>query len=340
MRCAWSWSACCRDPSGCGERRLPRTEKTAGGSVTFPRCYASIGVFDGCHRGHQLIFQQVLSRAADGGGRPVVVTFDPYPGEVLAPERPAARLQSAGLKRRFLLEMGFRGILELVFSRAMARMEPRDFVEQVLLAHLDLVELHIGYDFRFGRDRGGGIEELESLGRSRGFQVTRVPALLEEGLPISSSRLRRALRDGDVEAAWRWLGRPHCLEGEVVRGRGEGSRILFPTANLKCDPRILLPRCGVYVVEAEVGDEVCGGVMNIGRRPTVTGGDGVHVEVHLFDWDRDVAGRTLQVFLLGWLRPEEHFASVDALRAAIAEDIARGRAHLSRLAQGGPAVRG
>ncbi|MBU1702522.1 MAG: bifunctional riboflavin kinase/FAD synthetase [Candidatus Eisenbacteria bacterium] len=303
------------------------------GKGIFKRAYATIGVFDGIHRGHQLIFYQMLQRARHKGGRCVLVTFDPYPGEIFAPNNPIRRLQTEDQKRRFLVELGFEGMLVVGFSRELSQMSPGSFLDEILLAQLDLEELYVGYDFRFGRDREGGIEELESLSRSRGFRVFQVPALVDEGMPISSSRIRQALLAGDVASARRWLGRPHALEGRVVRGRGEGTRLLFPTANLELDPRILLPKDGVYVVQVEVETQVRGGVMNIGRRPTLTKSTFSNVEVHLFDWNLDLVGKTLQVHILTRIRSEKRFRSVEALKKAIQDDMSQARAALSRMGE-------
>jgi riboflavin kinase/FMN adenylyltransferase len=228
------------------------------------------------------------------------------------------------------MELGFDGMFEIGFSRELSKLPPGRFLDEIVLANLDLRELHIGYDFRFGHDRQGGFEELERLSRTRGFGVFQVPALVEGGLPISSSRIRKALLAGEVESAWRWLGRPHALEGRVVRGRGEGAKLLFPTANLELEPRILMPGDGVYVVQVEVEAQVRGGVMNIGRRPTLTRSRASVIEVHLLDWEDDLLGRTLQVHMLARLRGERRFPSLEALKGAIQADINRAREILAR----------
>jgi riboflavin kinase/FMN adenylyltransferase len=304
-----------------GQGRGPSNRR---GSV-FSKAVATIGVFDGIHRGHQMIFQQVLRRAEETRGSSVVVTFDPYPGEVFRPEVSGRRLQTPAQRRRLLLELGFHGVVELVFSTRMAQLSPAQFFENVLLAHADLRELYTGYDFRFGRDREGSFLELQALGAERGIEVLQVPALVEGGTPISSSRIRSALAEGDIDSANCLLGRPHALEGRVRRGRGEGARLLVPTANLEIDPRILLPQRGVYIVEADVEGRPLAGVMNVGCRPTLTRDEESHVEVHILDWDGDLVGKSLQVFMMRRLRPEARFPSLEALRSAIRADIARAR---------------
>lgn len=306
-----------------------RATRRRGGDV-FAKAVATIGVFDGVHRGHQLIFQQVLRRAQETAGSSVVVTFDPYPVEVFQPGSAAGRLQTSAQRRRLLLELGFHGIVELVFSRGLARLSPERFFREVLLACMDLRELYIGYDFRFGRDREGSFSDLQSLGAERGIHVLQVPALVEGGVPISSSRIRSALREGDVDSVNCWLGRPHVVEGRVGRGRGEGSRLLLPTANLEVDERILLPQRGVYVVEIDVAGRLLGGVMNVGRRPTLTDDEESHVEVHILDWDGDLLGRSLQVYVLKRLRPEVRFPHLEALRSAVQADILQAREWLGR----------
>jgi riboflavin kinase/FMN adenylyltransferase len=303
------------------------------GGVTFPKVVACIGVFDGMHRGHQLIFYQVLNRAAELGGSAVVVTFDPYPVEVFRPEVGRQRLQNPAQKRRFLLESGFHGILELRFSREMAATGPVAFVEEVLLAHLELAELYVGYDFRFGQGRSGGIEELEALGERWGFRTVRVPALVDLGLPVSSSRIRKALEAGDLPLATRLLGRPHAVAGRVVPGQGLGGRHLVPTANLAVDPRVLRPRRGVYVAEADLEGELHPAVLNWGRRPTV-GGSEETLEVHFLSEVPDLLGRELEIHLLEYLRPEREFGDLEELRKAIEQDIRRAKAWFQRAEAG------
>jgi riboflavin kinase/FMN adenylyltransferase len=286
------------------------------------------------------MFRSVREAARRIGGASVVVTFDPYPVEVFRPERRGSRLLTPAQKRRLTLELGLDEMLELPFSWELARIPADRFVDEILLEHLDLREIYVGYDFRFGRDREGDASTLRRLGESRGFRTIEVPPVMDGDLPISSSRIRAALAEGDVSAAAAWLDRPYAVEGIVVTGRGEGARLLVPTANLRTDRRLLLPGGGVYVADVEWGSGRRQGVVNIGRRPTLTEDVESTVEVHLLDWEGDLRGETLQVHLLHRLRREIKFPSLEALREAIRADVASARGWLSAGGSEGPRRRG
>jgi riboflavin kinase/FMN adenylyltransferase len=302
------------------------------------RVVATIGAFDGLHRGHQLLIARVRERARTESARPVLVTFDPHPDAVLRDPPLAGELTPRDEKAARLRALGISEAVVLPFDRELAQREPEDFVESQLLARFDLVGLVIGYDFRFGRRGAGDGEQLIAIGRRKGFWVeSHAPVCWAEG-PISSTRIRAALAEGDVESAATMLGRPYAVAGQVTSGRGLGSRELVPTANIAPPPGKLLPATGVYLVESGGDVPVRGGVAHVGPAPTVGRAEVHCIEAHLFDLRADLCGRTLEVGFLERLRGGTQFPDLDALRAAIGADIekARNRLAVRRGAAGRP----
>jgi riboflavin kinase/FMN adenylyltransferase len=296
------------------------------------RAVATIGVFDGVHRGHRLLLDRVVARAAGEGVLSLAVTFDPPPDAVLSPQDEPFQITLHGEKEAILRSLGIQRLLVLPFSKRMAAMSPREFVLGVLLRDLDLVGLVIGYDFRFGRGSAGDVQLLEAVGAERGFWIDEVPAVRFGEAPISSTRIRDALARGAVSEAAGMLGRPFAVTGRVVGGRALGRRVLVPTANVEVESGQMLPARGVYLVEVSIGEGIRAGVAKVGPSPTVGGereGERV-VEVHLLDFAGDLRGSRLTVRFLEWIRAERRFADLAALRAAIDEDIRWATAYLRR----------
>jgi len=280
----------------------------------------TIGNFDGLHRGHKRILRKVLSRAREEGGTSALVTFEPHPLKVLQPDRAPALILTQGQRRDILSYLGLQVLVEVPFDRTLASREAGDFVGD-LARLLAPREIYIGDDFRFGRGRLGDIALLKSLEASLGFRATAVPKLQVDGGDVSSTRIRGLLTAGQMEAAVRLLGRPYILEGEVRHGDGRGASLGFPTANLTLENE-LVPALGVYVVAVDLGESLfLPGVANLGRRPTF-GHEEVALEVHLLRGGRDLYGKTVRVFFFRFLRPEQKFASVEALLEAIRADAA------------------
>lgn len=294
----------------------------------------SIGVFDGVHRGHQVVLETLRAEAARGGERTLVVTLDPHPIEVLRPGS-APPLLSTPVERCGLLEE-FGGspdaVLVQCFDRGIAALTAGEFLRHVVPPEARLRHLVLGHDFRMGRDRSGGPEELTELGQREGFHVVRVAASSEDGAPVSSSRIRSLLAEGDVRAAAELLAHPYRIEGEVVKGRGVGRTLDFPTANVDIsDVRKLLPAHGVYAVRVCLPGEAARrpGVMNLGVRPTFADGRGTKLEVHLPGFRGELVGSRLTVDLVERIREERRFEGPGALAAAIAADVAEARKILS-----------
>ncbi|MDD2869824.1 bifunctional riboflavin kinase/FAD synthetase [Neomegalonema sp.] len=301
----------------------------------------AIGNFDGLHLGHQALLSATRRQAQALGAPFGVVTFEPHPRAFFAPEAPPFRLTPARAKAHILQESGVEILHQVDFDAELAAMTPEAFVDQVLVEGLGISHLAAGADFRFGAGRAGDMAFLARVGPERGFSVQSV-ALIEgpQGVELSSSAARRALAEGRPEEAARILGRPHRIEGVVSKGDQRGRTIGFPTANLGLDG--LQPLAfGVYAVRArlakdsgEIGagvEEDQGGrgplwkgVANLGLRPTFAGA-APRLEVHLFDVDEDLYGRTLIVEMIAFLRPERRFDGLEALKAQIRTDSLEAR---------------
>jgi len=300
--------------------RLPRP---------LPRVVLTLGNFDGVHVGHQEIVGRAVREARNVGGQAIALTFEPHPIAVLAPERAPPILQSLHDRLALLRDLGLGVTVLERFTRRFAALSPDAFVEDFLLRHLELLHVVVGYNVTFGRNRAGSVETLRELGARRGFAVDVVGPVSVDGEDVSSTRLRTLLLAGDVARARRLLGRPHALRGRVVAGDRRGRTLGFPTANLHLRSHLVLPADGVYAVRANVDGRRRDGVLNIGVRPTFAGRRRT-VEVHLLDFTGDVYGAWLVVELVERLRGEVAFAGPDALRAAIAADVARARDMLAR----------
>jgi riboflavin kinase/FMN adenylyltransferase len=294
------------------------------GSASFPASLrggaATLGNFDGVHRGHVAVLDALRAAAREVGGPSVVYTFDPAPTAVLVPERHPPRLLSLEARVAELHAAGVDVVVVERFSRALAAHPARWFAEQVVGRRLGARAVVLGWDARFGRGREGSAESLRE--HLPGVLVRELPALTADGTPVSSSRVRALVAEGDVTNAAALLGRPHRLHGTVVHGDARGRTIGFPTANLLLDTE-LLPAHGVYAVRARA-DGIEGtfpGVMNLGVRPTVDGSR-LSVEVHLLGWSGDLYGAGMTVDLVQRVREERRFPSLDALVAQIRADAA------------------
>jgi len=294
-----------------------------------PVAVATIGVFDGFHRGHRQVVRRARERADRVRGRLVVFTFDEHPEVVLRGIDPLPRLSTPAETAGLLMDAGADEVRFLRFDAALARKTPERFLVEHVFSTQRLAGLVVGYDFAMGRGRAGDPGALAALGARLGFRVEAVPAAEDGGGPISSTRIRGALAEGRVAEAAAWLGRPYRLRGTVVAGEGRGRTLGFPTANLRVHPRKLRPRHGVYAVRVDGADlEGAPGVANLGIRPTF--GEGREsVEVHLLEFRGDLLGASLTVSLVEGLRPEVKFKNAKELEAQIGDDATRARALLA-----------
>ncbi|WP_231975285.1 bifunctional riboflavin kinase/FAD synthetase [Geopseudomonas guangdongensis] len=289
-------------------------------------CVATIGNFDGVHRGHQGVLARLRERAAQAGLPSCVVIFEPQPREFFAPDKAPARISSLREKLELLRACGVDQVLCLTFNRRLRELSANQFVHQILVEGLGVVHLEVGDDFRFGCDRAGDFDLLVEAGQREGFSVESAATIALDGVRISSTRVREVLAAADFAMAERLLGRPYCISGRVLHGQKLGRQLGAPTANLRLN-RLRPALQGVYLVSTELDGRRCAGVANIGTRPSVDGDGRAHLEVHLLDFSGDLYGRRLAVQFHRKLRDEQRFASLEALKSAIAADIAAARAH-------------
>jgi riboflavin kinase/FMN adenylyltransferase len=293
------------------------------GPPAFPASKAppvvAVGNFDGVHRGHQALVGAAVRRARETEGPAIALTFDPHPARILKPERAPRSLMTLEHKSECLAALGVDVLAVLPFTAELAAESPEGFVGRVLMGALQARAVVVGEGFRFGRGRAGDVLELQRLGEHLGFEVLAVPAVLHEGRPVSSTRIRESLALGDVATAAALLGRPYFVEGAVVRGDGRGRQLGIPTANLEVANEIL-PRPGVYAARVRIpSGELWPSVVNVGRRPTF-GGDALTVEAHLLGFEADLYGQSLRLLFEARLRDERAFPGREALVAQIRED--------------------
>jgi riboflavin kinase/FMN adenylyltransferase len=285
--------------------------------------HLALGMFDGVHVGHQAVLARAVEAAARHGGMAGVMTFDPHPIRLLAPDKaPSAVLTTLRHKAQLVSRLGIGLFVPLPFDAALAQLEADEFFQQLLAAPIRT--LAVGEDWRFGRDRRGDVEFLRARAAGAGFQLEVVPPVMMAGERVSSTRIRQAIRDGSLEAAGRMLGRPYTVCGQVVAGRKLGRQLGFPTANVASGEE-LTPPDGVWAVRvAMAGGEVLPAVANLGVRPTVDGTTRV-LEVHVLDFSGDLYGCEIEVEFVRFLRPEQRFGSLELLREQIQEDAAAAR---------------
>ncbi len=289
----------------------------------LPHPLATVGNFDGVHLGHQRIFATLRERVEPVGGTVVAITFNPHPQKVLHPDSAPRLIATREQKIRLLGAAGAEVMLDLPFTRELAGLSPEEFVQRTLLRGLAIREIHVGRNFRFGRDRAGDFETLERLGRKHGFAAVPITGVRHGGERISSSRVRKALGAGDVRLAAELLGREEELTGTVVEGDRRGRAIGFPTANLAVDNE-LIPFTGVYVTRLVVDGRPLPSVTNIGSRPTFPGA-GNAVETHVLGFDGDLYGRRVALRFVERLRDERRFAGREELVDQIRADVEQAR---------------
>ena len=292
------------------------------------KAVVTIGMFDGIHRGHREVLSEIRRRAEGVGGRSVLVTFHPHPLTIVRPEWAPAMLTTPVEKKEILAESGLDYAVFLAFTPMLAAYTPRRFVEEILVERVNVGELVVGYDHRFGKGREGDADMLKELGAELGFAVDVVGPVTSQGEAISSTKIRQALLEGDVEAARRGLGRPYSLRGLVVRGDQRGRTLGFPTANLEVrgggEGGKLIPPPGIYAVRGTVRSGTFDGALHIGPRPTFRGSPPT-IEVHLLGFDEDIYGEEVRMDFVKYLREVRPFNTSEALVQQMKEDVEQAR---------------
>lgn len=287
---------------------------------TFPRPCVTIGNFDGVHFGHQQLFETVIEKAKKHNGTSVAITFNPHPLQVLLPD--GIKLISNCEQKAELIEAaGIDVLIVIPFTKEFAKTTADTFVQDFLINTLHIKELVVGYDYAFGKGRGGNIDFLRNQGEEFGFPVTVVEALYAEDQLVSSTRIRQLVKDGKMAMARGLLGRNYQIRGTVQVGKQRGGKLIgFPTANLKFNEEDLVPLHGVYVAQVVYGGRCYGGILNIGYNPTF-GEEKLVAETHIFDFNEEIYGQPIRVNLLKFLRGEVKFSGVKELSEQISKDV-------------------
>ena len=294
----------------------------------YPNTVITIGNFDGLHLGHQKILEAVIKRSEELKGTSMVVTFDPHPVKVLAPEKEIKMLTTFKERARILDAIGIKVLLCINFTREFANFSPDVFIEDILVKKINAKEIVIGPDYAFGKNRKGTTELLKKRGLELGFRVKVVKSVEIDGDVVSSSRIRKLLLKGNVHEASTLFGRAYSIEGNVIRGSGRGEKLLHvPTANITT-PNELVPKEGVYAVRVGVKDKFYDGVANIGEKPTFDDSEKSY-EVHIFNFAGNLLGEHLRIYFIDWIRSQKSFPDALALEKQIRDDIEHAKETLS-----------
>jgi riboflavin kinase/FMN adenylyltransferase len=284
----------------------------------------TIGTFDGIHIGHQEILSRIIEEAKEIQGESVLFTFFPHPREVIFPDSHGLKMLTTQEEKMTHLEfLGIDNIILFPFTKEFSEYTAKEFVQKILVEQIGVYKVVIGYDHQFGKDRSGNIELLKELAEEFHFEVEEIPAQDVEDINVSSTKIRKALKEGDMEVVNQFLGRPFEINGIIVEGNQLGRDLGFPTANVDIqDEKKMLPGNGAYVVEIELEENLYKGMMNIGFNPTHNLKSKESVEVFIHDFDEDIYGKQIKVEVLAKIRDEKKFSSSDELKAQLKKDEA------------------
>lgn len=280
----------------------------------------TIGTFDGVHVGHQKIIERLVEAAKKEQLASTVLTFFPHPRMVLQKDANIKLINTIEERSMLLERLGLDKLFIKTFDQEFSRLSAEDFVKELLVEQLHAKKVIIGYDHHFGRNRSANIDDLKTFGETYGFDVEEIPAQDIDEVAVSSTKIRKALQEGDIATANAFLGYNFMLSGTVVKGKQLGSTIGFPTANIHIKEAYkLIPKQGAYIVQAQLGNSLVYGMMNIGTNPTVDGST-ESIEVHFFNFNQSLYDKTIQVEILHRLRDEQKFDSVEALKKQLEKD--------------------
>jgi len=290
----------------------------------------ALGNFDGLHRGHLKIVERVRRGAAEHGGTPMAMTFDPHPPRVVRPDKAPPLLMTLPQRLEALERAGMRAVAVVRFTRELSQWEPETFVRTVLVEWLHVSEVWVGANFLFGHDRSGNFSLLRTLGQRYGFRADKIDPVRYKEFVVSSTRIRRLIAEGRVDEAGALLGHPYALAGTIVEGRRRGRELGFPTANLRTENELIPPH-GVYATTLTVDGIVHAAITNVGLNPTFGDTGVTTIETHVLHDNRELYGQHVQLGFVQRLRDERRFDDVDALRAQIEADCRRAERLFTRL---------
>ncbi len=279
------------------------------------------GTFDGVHIGHQKIFSRLREIASRNFGETVVITYWPHPRLVLHPEDESLKLLNTFEEKANLLkDQGIQHLIRIPFTKEFSQLSSEEYIQQILVKTIGTRKLVIGYDHHFGKNREGSFEQLKLNCQRYGFEVEEIPSQEVDHVAVSSTKIRKALEEGDISTANHFLGQPYPLTGRVVRGDRIGHTIGYPTANIEIDTRHkLIPSDGIYAVTVDYGPRTYGGMLYIGYRPTING-KRRNIEVNIFDFNEDVYGETLTIHFHKRLRGDHTFDGLEEMKAQLQRD--------------------
>jgi riboflavin kinase / FMN adenylyltransferase len=293
---------------------LPKAENTV----------LTLGIFDGVHLGHRKIIEKLKKKAAVSNCRNLVITFSPHPRNVISGKRDLKLLTTIEEKIKLLEEIGVENFLIINFTKEFSQLSSEKFFNDYIIERIGIKEIVVGYDHHFGKGRSGDINTLRKMGMQFGFDVTSVEPFKIDNEAVNSTKIRKALAEGNIKVANSFLGREYSFSGTVVEGDKRGRELGFPTANILLDEEKLLPMMGIYAVEFLFDDEKHKGLLSIGIRPTFYDSGKIVVEVYLYDFNRDIYNKKITVRIIDWVRGEEKFSSAEALVEQMQKDKIKG----------------
>ena len=308
--------------------------KTAADYKRIKDSVVTIGTFDGVHIGHQKIISQLVDIAKTNDLQALVLTFFPHPRMVVQKDSDIKLINTIDEKAAQLQELGVDHLVVKEFTKSFSRLTALEYVRDVLVNKLKVKHIIVGYDHHFGRNRTATIDDLIEFGKFYDFEVTQIDAQEIGDVAVSSTKIRTALHEGKMKIANQFLGYDFMLTGIVVKGKGLGSNLNFPTANIYIEESYkLIPKEGVYLVQSNLNGHQTYGMMNIGKNPTVSQDNKTHIEVHFFDFDGDLYGKTLKIELLDHLRSEIKFPNIDALKEQLKNDKSTAKQRINLLSK-------
>lgn len=291
------------------------------GLPKFKHAVLTVGTFDGVHKGHRAILQEVVTHAANVNGESVLLTFEPHPRKLLFPDQPLGIITPLQQKLELITEAGIQHIVVVPFTMAFAGLSAKEYIENFLVNIFHPHSIVIGYDHRFGNDRKGDIRLLEEFSTEYQYELIEIPAQLIDEAAVSSTKIRNAITGGRMDDARHMLGRDYSLRGTVVHGNKLGRTLGYPTANIHpLEKDQIVPALGIYAIRAIHNWQRYNGMLSIGYNPTVTDKKELRIEANLFDFDQDIYGNTLEIFFIKKLRDEQKFESLEALKAQLHKD--------------------